>query len=80
MTGIALIIGQGIVMNWYYWKKIELDIPRFWKEVGSVFCIPIIMCIIVKIIARYVNFYNLFILLIGIIIYTIIFVIINCLF
>lgn len=80
MTGIALIIGQGFVMNWYYWKKIKLDIPKFWKEVGSVFCIPIIMCIIVKVIARYVNFYNLFILLIGIIVYTIIFVIINWLF
>lgn len=80
MTGVALIIGQGFVMNWYYWKKIKLDIPRFWKEVGGVFCIPIIMCIIVKVIARYVNFYNLFILLIGIIVYTIIFVIINWLF
>lgn len=23
MTGIALIIGQGFVMNWYYWKRLN---------------------------------------------------------
>lgn len=32
-TGIALILGNGIVMNIYYYKKIHIDIPRFWKEI-----------------------------------------------
>ena len=33
-TAIATIIGQGIIMNWYYYKKAKIDIPRFWKEIS----------------------------------------------
>ncbi len=32
-TGVATIIGQGIIMNWYYYKKAKIDIPEFWKQV-----------------------------------------------
>lgn len=31
----ALIIGEIIMMNWFYWKKIGIDIPRFWFEIGK---------------------------------------------
>ena len=41
MTGIALVIGQGFIMNWYYMKKIELNIPYFWKKVGIIYIVPI---------------------------------------
>jgi O-antigen/teichoic acid export membrane protein len=29
----SLILGNVIIMNIYYYKKIDLDIPRFWKEI-----------------------------------------------
>lgn len=77
MTGIALVIGQGIIMNWYYWKKIKLNIPKFWKKVGAIFILPIIMSGITIFISKYVDFYNISLLFIGIIIYTIIFAILN---
>ena len=32
-TVIGNLLGQILFMNWYYWKKIGLDIPRFWKNV-----------------------------------------------
>lgn len=32
-TVIATIIGNVILMNWYYHKHIGLDIPRFWKNI-----------------------------------------------
>ena len=32
-TSIGLIIGNIIIINIYYHKKIHLDIPRFWKEI-----------------------------------------------
>lgn len=32
-TSIALVIGQIIAMNVYYYRKIHIDIPRFWKEI-----------------------------------------------
>ncbi len=35
-TAVAMFIGNGLIMNWYYYKKIGLDIPRFWREVAQV--------------------------------------------
>lgn len=32
-TSIALVVGQIIAMNIYYYQKIHLDILRFWKEI-----------------------------------------------
>lgn len=32
-TGLSMLVGNGLIMNWFYWKRIGLDIPRFWKEV-----------------------------------------------
>ncbi len=40
-TSIALIAGQIIAMNIYYYKKISIDIPRFWKEIASMSVVPI---------------------------------------
>ncbi len=77
MTGIALIIGQGFVMNFYYWKKIGLNIPRFWNNLGKIYVIPTIMCVIALFMGNVVNFYNTYILFIGILIYTIIFCLLN---
>lgn len=34
-TGIAYIVGHGIVMNIYYHKKIGINIPRMWKGILS---------------------------------------------
>jgi len=34
-TGIALLIGNGFVMNWYYHARVGLDIKFFWKEILS---------------------------------------------
>ena len=31
-TAIANIIGQITIMNFYYWKKLEIDIPTYWKR------------------------------------------------
>ncbi|MBU3093645.1 oligosaccharide flippase family protein [Clostridium sp. CF011] len=32
-TAIAIILGNIIAMNIYYYKKINIDIPQFWKEI-----------------------------------------------
>lgn len=40
-TCVAFLIGQGMTMNWYYWKKINLDIPRFWKNILQI-TLPVI--------------------------------------
>lgn len=32
-TCIACILEDGVIMNWYYHKKIKIDIPLFWKNI-----------------------------------------------
>ena len=31
-TGVMLLLGNGLFMNWYYHKKIGLDMVAFWRE------------------------------------------------
>ena len=54
-TAVSLIIGQIIIMNIYYYKKIHIDIIRFWKEilkmtlpVGISFIIGILGCHVIS--------------------------------
>lgn len=77
MTGIAVVIGQGIIMNWYYWKKTGLNMLLFWKNVGKIYIIPSIMCIVVLIISYKVNFYKISYLCFGIVVYTGIYCLLN---
>lgn len=77
MTGIASLIGPGIIMNWYYWKRMKFSMPKFWREVGCIAIIPLCMSIIVLWISQYIDFYNIINMLAGIIIYTIIYIILN---
>lgn len=32
-TSVSLIIGNGIIMNWFYQKKLSLSVVSFWKEI-----------------------------------------------
>lgn len=41
----ALTLGQIIVMNVYYHKRQGLDIIGFWKEIGSMSVVPILLCV-----------------------------------
>ena len=34
-TTISLIVGNGCFMNWFYYKKMKIDIPAFWKSILS---------------------------------------------
>ena len=36
-TALSFVLGNGFLMNWYYHKKVGLDIKRFWKEIASFF-------------------------------------------
>ena len=39
-TAGSTILGQCLVMNWFYWKRIGIDIPRYWKNFIK-FAIPV---------------------------------------
>ena len=42
-SGVSYILGQGLIMNWFYWRKIGIDIPRFWREIGKMALLPAAM-------------------------------------
>jgi O-antigen/teichoic acid export membrane protein len=44
-TTVSLIIGNTIVINIYYYKKIHIDIPRFWKEILRM-SVPVVISLV----------------------------------
>lgn len=49
VSGVCFFIGNGIIMNIYYYKKVNIDIPRFWKEIMKI-SIPVIISLILGIV------------------------------
>lgn len=73
-TAISLILGNGIIINIYYYKKIGIDIILFWKQILGIIPILIIPTVYGYLVQRLCNLYNIFIFLISgmgfVIIYT----------
>lgn len=42
----ALLLGQGLIMNIYYYKKQDLDVLKFWKEIIKMSIMPIILVVV----------------------------------
>ena len=81
MSGIALILGQGIIMNWFYSKIIGLEIKRFWQSILPIYLFPIVMAFVTLALGRYIfDFYSLFTLIIGIFSFSVIYCIYNWVF
>lgn len=45
VTTIAIFLAYGVGLNIYYWKRIQLDVMRFWQEIGKMSIIPVIFII-----------------------------------
>lgn len=72
-TASALIIGQIIIMNIYYHKKIGLDMIEFWKEIGQMSLIPALLCFLCLILFQYVLLDSLLLLVTAIILYSMVY-------
>ena len=70
---ISYIIGQGIVMNTYYYRVTGIDIPYFWKNIIRMSIVPVIMTIVGLFIKNMIELENWFVFLAGVVIYTIIY-------
>lgn len=42
-TAIVLIVGQVVVLNIYYFRKVQIDIPKYWCEIMKVSIIPFLL-------------------------------------
>ena len=67
----ALFVGQGLVMNYYYFKVQKLDILSFWKEILRMDLAPIILAVLFSVISRLVSIDSWPTLIMWIIIYSV---------
>ncbi len=77
MTGAARIIGQGFIMNWYYDKKIGLEVGRFWKSVFPAYSCCIVLICAGLIAGYYLDFYKIPALIIGILVFSLLYFVLN---
>ncbi len=75
MLSFSSILGNGIIMNWYYKKKMCINIFKFWKEICKLLVFPIGLCLGVFLMYNFLNFYDVKILIGGIIGFTILYII-----
>lgn len=69
-TAVSFLLGNGLVMNIYYHKKIGLDIIRFWKQILSFLPALILPVLCGVFIIKYVRYNNIFVFMLLIILYT----------
>lgn len=72
-TAISLFAGNILFMNWYYYKKIGLDIPGFWKNIISMLPAYILPAICGILIMKFTNIHRFIFLLIWGAVYSIVF-------
>lgn len=76
-TAISLIIGNGIIINIYYYKKAKINVIKFWKQIIKM-SIPIApLVIITYVVLKYVTLNSWITLGIAVIIYVCIYAIIE---
>lgn len=69
-TSLSLVIGQIIIMNIYYHKKININIIKFWKEIAKM-TIPMVIPIVIGILLNKLIIADSYVLLfVKIVIYT----------
>ena len=70
---LALLIGQGLIMNIYYRRRQHLDIKQFWIEIGKMSVFPVFITIIGLVILRYIHIDSWFSLAIGVVVFTLVY-------
>ena len=72
-TAVAFIVGNGILMNWYYWKIVKLDIVEFWKNIIRISIVPVILIVVGTVVLQVITVKNLWMVLILGVMYVVLF-------
>lgn len=67
---LSYLLGQGLIMNVYYWKVTGLDIPLFWKNILKMAIIPAAMLILGVALNRFLIIDSWGVFLVGVVLYT----------
>lgn len=72
-TAIAVFIGNGLIMNWYYYHRTKIDIPSFWKQISLLLPSLIIPILLGLYVLLYVRVESLMSFALFVVIYTFVF-------
>ena len=75
-TAVSLIVGFLFIRNWYYEKKIRLNVRKFFKEIFKFFPAVLLISIFGILIVKILKITNFFHLLLSITIFNIIYIIV----
>ena len=70
----GLVLGHLVVMNIYYYKKQEINIPKFWKEIGKMSISPLIIGLLTYLILQQIQLDTVVSLASGIVLFSIIYI------
>lgn len=81
-TFIVFLLGHGIIINWFYYTKIKLDIPRFWKNILKMSTVPVGMSLVFLLAQSFdmFHFSRPLPFLLGVMVYTAVFCLLSWLF
>jgi O-antigen/teichoic acid export membrane protein len=57
-TGISILIGNGIIINIYYYRKVGIDVIKFWKEILRMTIPNIIPILIILILTKFIEIHG----------------------
>ena len=72
---LAFILGQGLILNIYYYKLQRLDIPRFWKEIFKLMIVPFLLTLLGLYVLRYYRLDTISSLVMGIVVFGLVYVV-----
>lgn len=70
---ISYLLGQGLIMNIYYYKVVGIDILQFWKNILKMSIFPICMMFVGLNVVRVIVINNWVVFFTGVIVYTVIY-------
>lgn len=70
-SGVSYIVGQGIIMNIYYYKVTGIDIPLFWKNILKMSIIPCVMLVLGLVTVKYIQLNNWLSFFVGVVIFSV---------
>lgn len=77
---ISYIIGQGFIMNIYYYKVTKINIPLFWKNIIFISIVPTVLCVLSMILLNYFEINDWKHLLLFVAVYTVLYSVLSWVF
>lgn len=79
-SGVAYLVGNGFVMNYYYFKVTKLDIPSFWKNILRMSIVPVCISCLGYFVVNILLPVNVIVFLVSVIVFALLFIIFSVIF